>query len=292
MSNSPVPVPITKASAGLPLRDPETHKGDYGRVLIVGGSVGFAGAPNFSARAAVRTGAGLVFLYVPEPIYAISAMKNDEAMVFPLPGESGQLAPAAVPSILQRLQAANVCLIGPGLGRSAGVDSAVCAVLQSAKCPVVLDADGINSVSRNINMLSQAAYPPVLTPHDGEYARLGGDLSGMSREASAVRFAEAHRCVLVLKGHRTLVAFPDGDLYVNTTGNAGMAKGGSGDVLAGILAALLAQGFPMKKAVTTGVFLHGFAGDLCAGELGEYGMTPSDMIAMLPAATKALTLPG
>ena len=103
MSNSPVPVPITKASAGLPLRDPETHKGNYGRVLIVGGSVGFAGAPSFSARAAVRTGAGLVFLYVPEPIYAISAMKNDEAMVFPLPGESGQLAPAAVPSILQRL---------------------------------------------------------------------------------------------------------------------------------------------------------------------------------------------
>jgi hydroxyethylthiazole kinase-like uncharacterized protein yjeF len=274
---------VTGDEIRLPKRRPDTHKGDYGRNLILAGSVGFTGAPVLAARAASRAGAGLVCLGVPEKIYTIAAIKCDEVMPFPLPcDDAGRLSLAALDEIISRLEKCDVCLIGPGLGRSEMLDTLVAAVIRRAKVPVILDADGINAISGNIDVLDEAGCPLILTPHAGEFARLGYDLSDGDRIGVARRFACRHQCILVLKGHRTITAFPDGTAYVNTTGGPGLAKGGSGDILAGMITALIGQKFPVKDAVLSAVYLHGKAGDTCARSLGEYGMTASDVIETLP----------
>ena len=268
----------------LPRRSPDSYKGDYGRCYILGGSVGYSGAPVFAARAAVRSGAGLVWLGVPAPVWPIAAAKLDEAMPQPLPAsKDGMLSVEATEAALKRLDACDVCLIGPGLGSAPGVASVVRHILRHTHIPVVLDADGINALSGHIDILDarQGAFT-ILTPHDGEFARIGGDLSSGDRLEAARSFAMDHGCVLVLKGYRTIAAFPDGTAYINTTGNPGMAKGGSGDVLGGVILSLLGQGLTAREAVPMAVYFHGLAGDLCAAEKGEYGMTPSDMIEKLP----------
>lgn len=268
----------------LPRRVRDSYKGDYGKVYILGGSVGYSGAPILAARAAVRTGSGLVSLGVPAPLWPIAAVKLDEAMPHPLPSsKEGMLSLEAAEETLKRLESCDVCLIGPGLGRGNSAASVVRHILKSTHLPVVLDADGINALAGHIDVLDarRGAFT-VLTPHDGEFARIGGDLSSEDRLAAARAFAAEHGCAVVLKGHRTIAAFPDGEACINTTGNPGMAKGGSGDVLGGILISLLGQGLTARRAVPMAVCLHGMAGDLCARELGEYGMTPSDMVDRLP----------
>ena len=269
----------------LPKRRPDTHKGDYGKLLIVGGKVGYTGAPTLCARAAVRAGAGLVYLGVPAPIYEITAVKNDEAMPFPLPADAeGGLSPNAVEAVLERLSGCNVCALGPGMGKGEGTAAVVRAVLEARPAkPLVLDADALNVLRPMLPLLKEYPASVVLTPHLGEFARLGGETSG-DLAADALRFAQAWGCILVLKGHRSAVAFPAGEVYITTHGNPGMAKGGSGDVLTGVLAAMLCQ-LPAERAVPTGVYLHSLAGDLCAARLGEYAMTATDQIETLPAAT-------
>lgn len=274
-------------SGALPARKRESGKGDYGRALLICGSVGYTGAPFFAAEAAVRSGAGLVFLGVPEDIYEITAIKMNEAMPFPLPSQNGMLSARSSDEIIKRLEKCEVCLIGPGLGRSQGVSETVFSVIKNCRVPLVIDADGINAVSGNINILDEAACPIILTPHEGEFIRLGGDLSE-GREKGARGFAQAHRCTLVLKGSATVIAFADGAILRNTTGNPGMAKGGSGDVLAGMITALLGQKLPLERAVSAAVWLHGQAGDLLQEELGEYSMTPTDLVYALPRAFKEL----
>ena len=286
----------------LPKRNPLSHKGDYGKVLLFGGSVGYTGAPSLCAQAAVRSGAGLVYLGVPESIYTVTAVKNDEAMPFPLPADSnGRLSAAAeLPS--ERLADCDVCAAGPGMGRSDGTYRFVRKLIQNCTSPLVLDADALWAVSQDMDILKQAAAPLVLTPHAGEYARLGGDINE-GRLRSAVNFAVKYGVTLVLKGHHTLCAFPDGTGAVCTRGNPGMAKGGCGDVLTGVLASILAQykklyGITvtsedkcpetLKKAVNAAVYLHAFAGDLSCRRCGEYGMTPVDMIRTLPQAAKKM----
>ncbi|UOO37383.1 NAD(P)H-hydrate dehydratase [Oscillospiraceae bacterium CM] len=280
---------VANGDISLPRRRPDTHKGDYGRDLIIAGSVGFTGAPVLAARAASAMGAGLVFLGVPEDVYTIAAVKCVEEMVFPLPAQNGQLATSAEGPILDRLKSCDVCLLGPGLGRSEAISELVTAVIRRSAVPLVLDADGINALSANIDVLDEARCPVILTPHDGEYLRLGGDLSDGDRLTSARSFATDHNCILVLKGHRTIIALPDGTAYINTTGGPSMAKGGSGDVLSGMIAALIGQKFPLKDAVLAAVFLHGQSGDRCAARFGEYAVTASDLIGMLPDVTKAVT---
>lgn len=272
----------------LPKRARESSKRDYGRLLILAGSRGYTGAPSFASRAAVRGGAGLVWLGVPESIYAVTAVKNDEAMPFPLPCDAqGRLTAEALPEVEARLERMSCLAIGPGLGRSAGVTEFVQDALAASRVPTVVDADALWALSRDMSSLEDAACPLVLTPHEGEFAMLGGLLDG-DRVASARRFASRWGCTLVLKGSGSVVAFPDGECYVNQTGNPGMARGGSGDVLTGLMAAMLCQ-LPFRDAVRTAVYLHGLAGDMAAGELGEYGMTPTDMIRLLPAALKTVT---
>ena len=272
----------------LPKRARESSKRDYGRLLILAGSRGYTGAPSFASRAAVRGGAGLVWLGVPESIYAVTAVKNDEAMPFPLPCDAqGRLTAEALPEVEARLERMSCLAIGPGLGRSAGVTEFVQGALAASRVPTVVDADALWALSRDMSILEDAACPLVLTPHEGEFAMLGGLLDG-DRVASARRFASRWGCTLVLKGSGSVVAFPDGECYVNQTGNPGMARGGSGDVLTGLMAAMLCQ-LPFRDAVRAAVYLHGLAGDMAAGELGEYGMTPTDMIRLLPAALKTVT---
>ena len=268
----------------LPERDPFGHKGTFGKVLLLCGSRGFTGAAYLAAMGALRSGAGLVYLGVPESIYAIEAVKLNEPVVFPLPDVDGKLSAEAIPQILNRLPAMDAILIGCGLGISEGTLAVVKAVLETAVCPVVLDADGINVLSGHMDILRGRQYPTILTPHDGEFRRVGGSV-GDDRMASAGAFASEFGCVLLLKGHRTCIT--DGQTgYVNGTGNPGMAVGGSGDVLAGILTGLLGQGIEPLKAAACAAWLHGAAGDLCASELGQYAMLPTDMLSALPRLLK------
>ena len=268
----------------LPDRDPYGHKGDFGKILLLCGSRGYTGAAALAAMGALRSGAGLVYLGVPESIYAIEAVKLTEPVVFPLPDEGGKLGFLAVNEILALLPKMDAVLVGCGLGQSAGTLSVVKAVLENAKCPVVLDAEGINVLREHKDILRGRRYPTILTPHDGEFTRFGGTI-GEDRMASAAYFAREWNAIVLLKGHRTCIT--DGETgYENHTGNPGMAVGGSGDVLAGILVSLLGQGLKPLEAAACGAWLHGAAGDLCAGEIGQYGMLPTDMLNALPRLLK------
>lgn len=274
----------------LPERPADGHKGTFGKCYLLCGSTGYTGAPILSSRAAVRSGTGLVFLGVPESIYTIAAVKSDEAMPAPLPaGEDGTLSAQALEPALTKMAGCDAALIGPGLGRSEGVEEVVQRVMETVQYPLVLDADGINAISGHMDILyRRRESPTIVTPHDGEFARMGGDLSDGDRVTAARKFAMTFGCLLVLKGHRTIICLPDGEIFVNTTGNSGMAKGGSGDVLSGILVSLLAQGLHPVKAAVCAVWIHGRAGDLCAERFGERAMTPSDMIAVLGEVFKEL----
>ena len=270
-------------AALLPRRDRYAHKGEFGRLLLVTGSVGFTGASALAARAALRTGAGLITVAVPQAVWAIVAGKLDEPMVVPEPDDGrGRFSPDAREDLLARLAGADACMIGPGIGRSEALTELVLALLVHARCPVVLDADGINAVAGHIDRLRELACPLILTPHDGEFARLcpGTALDKRDEPArvqAAAALARKLGAVVLLKGHRTLIT--DGStVYRNETGNPGMAKGGSGDVLAGIITSFLGQGLAPLQAAAAGAWLHGAAGDRCAAERSEYGLTPSDLI--------------
>lgn len=268
----------------LPERDPWGHKGTFGKILLLCGSRGFTGAAYLATMGALRSGAGLVFLGVPESIYAIEAVKLNEPVVFPLPEEDGKLSEQALAEISQRLPQMDAVLIGCGLGQSTGTFAVVKAVLETASCPAVVDADGINLLSGHRDILRRRQHATILTPHDGEFARLGGPV-GKDRMESAARLAADWNSIVLLKGHETCIT--DGQAgYRNSTGNPGMAVGGSGDVLAGIITALLGQGIAPLEAAACGAWLHGAAGDLCAKELGQYGMLPTDMLLRLPRLLK------
>ena len=267
----------------LPVRPRFSHKGDFGRVLLVCGSVGFTGAAALAARAALRTGAGLITVATPRQVWPIVAAKLDEPMVMPMAEDkAGRLSLQAAPALAQLLAKADACLIGPGLGRSEELDALVAALVGEARCPVVLDADGINAMAGHIDRLREAACPLILTPHDGEFLRLSPSAALPpadfdTRADRAMMLARRLGAVVLLKGYRT--AITDGKrLYRNETGNPGMATGGSGDVLAGMLVSLLGQGLAPLEAAAAAAWLHGAAGDRCAAERGEYGMTPSELI--------------
>lgn len=268
----------------LPDRTKDAHKGDFGKILLLCGSKGYTGAAYLAAMGALRSGAGLVFLGVPESIYAIEAVKLNEAIVFPLPDEAGKLSTAAIPEILECLPKMDAVLIGPGLGQSEGTFAVVKAVLTSAACPVILDADGINVIAAHKDIVRGRTNPTILTPHAGEFSRLGGSMD-VDRQLAAEAMARELGSILLLKGHRTVIS--DGSTtYINPNGNPGMAVGGSGDVLAGIITAFVGQGVDPLQAAACGAWVHGAAGDICAAEIGQYGMLPTDMVHVLPRLLK------
>ncbi len=279
---------VRQPDSQLPLRPRNAHKGDFGKVFILAGSEGYTGAPVLAARAALRVGSGLVYLGVPQEIYPIIAVKCDEAMPFPLPENYS--------AILERATGCDVALIGPGLGRGPKAERLALSLLKDLTIPVVLDADGINALAGHIDILDKRSALTVLTPHEGEFARLAGNALPIADRLSAARnFAREHSCVLVLKGQGTVTAAPDGSAWINATGNPGMAKGGSGDVLAGMIAALLGQKHLRKEwdstaeLVVDGVCLHGLAGDACAQKFGEYAMLPTDLIEEIPQVLRQYT---
>lgn len=272
----------------LPRRDPEGHKGTFGKVLCLCGSVGYTGAPVFASRGAVRSGAGLVFLGVPESVWPVAAVKSDEAMPFPLPEAEGRLSLLAEETIRRRAAGCDAVLLGCGLGRGRQTDALVRRLMDLPQ-PLVLDADGINALAGHMDEWERRrGRVTVLTPHEGEFLRVGGNLS-QGRTAAATEFAHQSGAVVVLKGPGTVVAGPDGRCRVNTTGNCGMAKGGSGDVLSGVVLALLGLGMDAFDACCCAVWLHGRAGDLAAQEKGQWGMTPTDLLERLPQALREVT---
>ena len=267
----------------LPNRDISAHKGDFGKILLLCGSRGYTGAAYLAAMGALRSGAGLTFLGVPESIYEIEAVKLNEPVVFPFPAKGGKLSSRAIPEIAERLPQMDAVLIGPGLGQSNDTLAVVSMVLKTAQCPVVLDADGINLIAGHKDILRGRTAPTILTPHAGEFARLGGNAG--DRVAAAEEMARDLGCIMLLKGHHTVIT--DGTVtYINPTGNPGMAVGGSGDVLSGIIVSLLGQGIGPLEAAACGAWLHGAAGDICAEEIGQYGMLPTDMLNVLPRLLK------
>ena len=267
----------------LPKFSLESHKGDHGKCLLICGSRGYTGAAALAASACLRTGAGLVYMGVPEQVYPILASKLDEPVVFPLSGNgNGRFGRIASEEIIDHLEDKDAVLIGPGIGRCYDTEILLETVLERAKCPVVVDADGINVLEGHIDKLDRAAVPVILTPHEGEFRRLGGDLT-LGRIAGAKALAEKTGAVVILKGYRTVTAAPDGRVYINSTGNPGMATGGSGDVLSGIITCLLGQGMDPVKAAVAAIWIHGKAGDIAAREMGQRAMLPSDMIRALSA---------
>ena len=279
----------------LPARKADGHKGDFGKLLVVGGAVGYTGAPYLAASAAVRAGAGLVYLGVPRCIWAIEAAKCASAMPFPLSDDGERLTADALAPIQAKLAGCDVLALGPGLGRGADVARLVRALLRETEQPVVLDADGLNALSEDMSALAaRRGRVTVLTPHDGELARLLGvsleELAKRDRAETARDFAVRYGCVLVRKGHRTLVALPDGRVLENSCGGSALAKGGSGDVLTGVIAALLVQGADAERAAACGVWLHARAGDLLAEGLTDYCVNPEDVVSLgLPAAFREVT---
>ena len=268
----------------LPERDLNAHKGCFGKILLLCGSRGYTGAAALAAMGALRSGAGLVYLGVPESIYSIMAVKITEPIVFPLADRDGMLSVDSLRVINNMLSDMDAVLIGPGLGKSEDTCGVVCEVLRNFKGPVVLDADGINLMIRHKDILRGRTGTTVLTPHAGEFSRFGGELTD-DRISSAVSLAQDVKSIVLLKGHRTIIT--DGStVFINQTGNPGMATGGSGDVLAGILVSLLGQRLPALKSAACAAWLHGAAGDICAAEIGQYGMLPSDMLSALPRLMK------
>jgi NAD(P)H-hydrate epimerase len=276
----------------VPIREPDTHKGTYGHLLVMAGSRGKTGAAIMACRAAMRTGAGLVTLAGPRSLNDIFAGSLVEVMTEPLDNNAAEeIEPLGDEEWHRVLERKNTFLFGPGIGVSESMHNALRWLLRNLDMPWVIDADGLSNLAPEIDRLRHAKTPPILTPHPGEMARLiGKDTAAVNQDRIGVArsFAVANRCHIVLKGARTVIATPDGRVFINPTGNPGMASGGMGDVLSGMLAALLGQGFSPGDAMKLGVYVHGFAADRVAAEKGEIGLIASDVIAELPYAMRAL----
>ena len=284
---------VTQAmvDGAVPLRRPDTHKGTYGRVLVVAGAIGYSGAAVLSTLGALRAGAGLVTVGVPFAIYPIVASAVIEGMPVPLADEEGALAAAAAEQIRDLAAAADVVACGPGLSRLPGPHAVVRRLLAECTRPLVLDADALTCLAGSTADLLNAKAPVVLTPHPGEMARLidtsPADVQRHRLQVTRVA-AERFRAVVVLKGARTVVADPAGDAFVIPTGNPAMATGGMGDVLTGAIAALIGQGLPPIAAAWAGAYLHGLAGDLAALARGPAGILAREVADHLPRALRAV----
>lgn len=279
--------------AALPHRPASSHKGTYGHAGILAGSVGKTGAAALAAKAALRTGAGLVTVGVPASVNDVLEAKLLEVMTVPLPETKARtLGRGGLERVLAFIQARTAVAIGPGLSTHPETVELVQALMKHLDRPCVLDADALNALASRAALLTQCKIPPILTPHPGEMARLEVDATSQSvnadRLGTAGRFARERGVFLVLKGARTVVARPDGVMMICPTGNPGMATAGTGDVLTGMLVGLLAQGVPSWEAACAATYLHGAAGDLAARRLGSAGMIAGDLIEQIPYALQAV----
>jgi len=279
-------IDLAMVSGLMPKREPDSNKGTYGKVLVVAGSRGMTGAACLTGEAALRAGAGLVYMAAPLSLLPIYAKVLVEALTIPLEDENkGYITRESIDKILVQLKNVNVAAVGPGLSTEDDVKEAVYSIVKSSKVPIVLDADGINLLAEDLSVLKELKAPMIITPHPGEMARLLGTTAKAVQEDRiniARDFSKEWGVITVLKGSKTVVASPEGEIYINTTGNAGMATGGSGDVLTGVIASFIGQGLKPLDAAIAGVYLHGVSGDNIAKRIGEHGLIAGDLVQEIP----------
>jgi len=277
----------------LKKRRKNAHKGDFGHLFIIAGSIGYPGAATLCSQAALLSGSGLVTLGIPKSIYPIVARKVTEVIPFPLPeGSEKSLSERALGPILKKMEDVDVMVVGPGLTQHRETVKLVHRLLPKLTKPTVIDADGLNAISKKVEILKRVKIPLILTPHPGEMARLikrGSAYVQAHREEVAKKFAVRYNVTIVLKGHRSIVASPLRKRYINSTGNPGMATAGCGDVLTGVIGSLLGQKMSPFDAARYGTYLHGISGDLAVKVKGEASLIASDLLAYLPKACKKVT---
>jgi len=277
----------------LPTREKDSHKGSYGRVGIIAGSKGMTGAPYLASMASLRTGSGLVYTIVPDSISSILSAKLIEAIVKPVPDDNtGSFTLDSLKDIKEFIKDMDVLAIGPGMGADEERAEVVKEILLDFQGPIVLDADGLNCISKiGLHIFNKRRAPTVITPHPGEFSRLLG-ISIKEIQQNRIEYSKhvaiKYNIITVLKGSNTVVANPNGEVYVNTTGNPGMATAGSGDVLTGIIASFIGQGIEPYKASVLGVYCHGLAGDMAKEQKGEYGLIARDIFENIPSSIKAI----
>lgn len=269
-------------------RNDNSHKGTYGRVAIIAGSRGMTGAPFLSSQGALRTGSGLVYTIIPESLETVMSIKLTEAIIRPIKDkDTGHFLKDSIEPIIKEIKEMDCIALGPGIGVDKDRIQLVSEIIRDTKVPMVVDADGINCIAENIEMLNQGKDPIIITPHPGEMASLlNKDIQEIekNRQYYSQYISEKYNIIVVLKGNKTIVTSPEGQTYINKTGNPGMATAGSGDVLTGIIASLLGQRLDPFDAAKLGVYLHGLAGDITRDRLGEYGMIASYIIEAIPYA--------
>ncbi|MDF2548719.1 MAG: NAD(P)H-hydrate dehydratase [Anaerosolibacter sp.] len=276
----------------LPRRKNDTHKGNYGKAYIVAGSTGMTGAAMLTCEAVLRSGAGLLKVAIPQSLNSIMETRLIEAITVPLPElKKGVVGISDIEKIIKTMKESNVIAIGPGSGQTRELEEVLRNICEEATIPMVLDADALNSLAHRLDILNLLKTTAVLTPHIGEMARLTNlPIEEIQRNKIqiAIEFAKKWKVILILKGARTVVASPEGKIFINTTGNPGMATAGSGDVLTGIITGFLAQGLQPLDAALAAVYIHGTAGDRAANRIGEYGLMAGDIVLELPLAIKEI----
>lgn len=272
-------------------RKKDTHKGSYGKIAVIAGSRGMTGAAFLSCNSALRSGSGLVFAIVPETVENIMSVKLTEVIVEGVnDNKNGFLCKNSLKEIIEITSKCDVAIIGPGIGTKIETKLVVTELIKNLNIPLVIDADGLNCIVDDKDLLKEYSNKIIITPHLGEMEKLTGkkiiDLE--NKVILAKDFSYNYNVVTVLKGHNTVIASPDGNYYINSTGNPGMATAGSGDVLSGIIASLLGQGIDVFNAAASGAFLHGIAGDLASEDKGEYGLIAGDILNNIPYAFKSI----
>lgn len=283
---------ISEVLAGFPKRKPDANKKDFGHIFVIAGSSGYTGAAYLTSQAALLSGSGLVTLAVGKSIYPIMAAKLTEVIVRPFfETRDLSLSLMAEKELLNFCQNCDCIAMGPGISQNKETQNLVRNIICKAEKPIVLDADGLNAIAAHPEILKKAAAPLVLTPHPGEMSRLTGEETESiqnNRKDIALSFAHQYNIVLVLKGSQTVVAKPDGEYYINKTGNAGMATGGTGDCLTGMIASFIGQGLEPFNAAIAGVYFHGLAGDIVAKEKGVLSLIATDLLNKLPEVLRML----
>lgn len=277
--------------ANFPKRENNSQKGDYGKVLVIAGSTGMTGAAYLSAQSAVTAGSGLVTLALPSLLNDAMEAKTTEVMTVPMPDMNGHISQRAIEQILDRVDRADAVLIGPGIGRNDDAIHILESILDYSKVPVIIDADGINAASKNMDILENCTCPVIFTPHAVEMSRLTGlekDYIEDNRLVVSREFSEEYGVCVILKGHHTIVTASDGEQYINITGNSGLATGGSGDVLAGITVSLAARGIKETVAAAMAVYIHGKAGDIAKEKYGIESVTASGIMECIPYAMRQI----
>ncbi|MBW2064980.1 MAG: NAD(P)H-hydrate dehydratase [Deltaproteobacteria bacterium] len=276
----------------LRIRRKDIHKGNRGHLLVLAGSTGKTGAATMTCLGALRAGAGLVTLGIPRSLNPVLEGKLTEAMTFPLPETpDGSLSIEAEDDVMRLMEGKTALAIGPGLSTNQETSELILRIIKACRIPMVIDADGINALSKDPRILASCGSKAVLTPHPGEMGRLLGKGTAevqADRIGTALDLARNSSCFLVLKGARTLIANPEEELYVNPTGNPALSSGGSGDVLTGLIAGFLARGLPMMESAVAGVYIHGLAADLLAEDMGESGILAGELLDAVPLITASL----